>query len=222
MGFNPYRVFKLAATYTVILLVYPFTQFQSLSGFQARCNLKFRSPGNVRSKGFNPYRVFKLAATKTGLYTLHQGEKVFQSLSGFQARCNRILPLIVCISTLFQSLSGFQARCNISSPASGKVYVLRFNPYRVFKLAATEIATLAWTLMLLFQSLSGFQARCNILDLEIVASDVLVSIPIGFSSSLQRSASQLDPRDCTDCFNPYRVFKLAATQVTVGAGVAVG
>jgi len=64
ISFNPYRVFRFAATYTpasplkVTKLV-----FQSLSGFQVRCN-------TIMKKGH-------------GL-TLRE----FQSLSGFQVRCN--------------------------------------------------------------------------------------------------------------------------------------
>jgi len=41
VGFNPYRVFKFVATYQGVLTTpYPEQKFQSLSGFQVRCNTK--------------------------------------------------------------------------------------------------------------------------------------------------------------------------------------
>ena len=40
-GFNPYRVFKFVATTELNSILACAGQFQSLSGFQVRCNLKF-------------------------------------------------------------------------------------------------------------------------------------------------------------------------------------
>jgi len=88
---------------------------------------------------------------------------MFQSLSGFQVRCNPMTAgLAPLITGMFQSLSGFQVRCN-----------------------GEERTCQAYGG--LFQSLSGFQVRCNI-DYFKPAISVLskVSIPIGFSGSLQR------------------------------------
>ena len=60
-----------------------------------------------------------------------------------------------------------------------------FNPYRVFKFVATSRTPLARTRSDKFQSLSGFQVRCNGITLWCVNDVVMVTIPIGFSSSVQ-------------------------------------
>ena len=60
-----------------------------------------------------------------------------------------------------------------------------FNPYRVFKFVATQPSRSRTGLTSLFQSLSGFQVRCNIEDPIFFDREEAVSIPIGFSSSLQ-------------------------------------
>jgi len=114
------------------------TQFQSLSGFQVRCNFKWRRLALARRYGFNPYRVFKFVAT--------------ERLGIVQLQVYR-----------FQSLSGFQVRCNPWSGQHWKPPEMCFNPYRVFKFVATL-------------RLPGSQGLPG-----------TVSIPIGFSSSLQRS-----------------------------------
>ena len=138
-------------------------KFQSLSGFQVRCNLIFYPNFGFR----HPW---------------------FQSLSGFQVRCNFEYYFCYSIWTFkFQSLSGFQVRCNNDRvPATGSIRHC-FNPYRVFKFVATFLDSLC-------------RFHCH-----------TVSIPIGFSSSLQLQtwigAAILRP-----CFNPYRVFKFVATQ----------
>ena len=63
---------------------------------------------------------------------------------------------------LFQSLSGFQVRCNVLENVTGQVVGYQF------------------------QSLSGFQVRCNSRPGSWFGGTTNpVSIPIGFSSSLQ-------------------------------------
>ena len=85
----------------------------------------------------------------------------------------------------FQSLSGFQVRCNQNGGGLSMAAGHSFNPYRVFKFVATT-TTCRWTRPIKrFQSLSGFQVRCNSYrDLDGLSRGA-VSIPIGFSSSLQ-------------------------------------
>ena len=79
-----------------------------------------------------------------------------------------------------------------SSLQHGKLFLhvtteFGFNPYRVFKFAAT-------------------------LGDEFAVSDgETVSIPIGFSSSLQQQATRIQELENIG-FNPYRVFKFAATR----------
>jgi hypothetical protein len=68
-----------------------------------------------------------------------------------------------------------------------------------------------------FQSLSGFQVRCNTaLSCHILIREKSVSIPIGFSSSLQRLVLLWHELDQIS-FNPYRVFKFVATASPSGA-----
>ena len=161
--------------------------FQSLSGFQVRCNL-------------------------IPLYFTNVHYRLFQSLSGFQVRCNFWLVYVlkhslVCVSipigfssslqhrvvdpltsstTMFQSLSGFQVRCNQTTKMSSTAGYWCFNPYRVFKFVATPSPVIVSSVSHWFQSLSGFQVRCN-RSWKVGTSWVScrVSIPIGFSSSLQ-------------------------------------
>ena len=88
MGFNPYRVFKFVATQDASRSWEKQQQFQSLSGFQVRCNEKdehfkevpdlfqslsgfqvrcnasLREWEGQRIVRFNPYRVFKFVATR--------------------------------------------------------------------------------------------------------------------------------------------------------------
>ena len=71
-------------------------------------------------------------------------------------------------------------------------------------------SSLGWGQWTGFQSLSGFQVRCNT-DIGVFQfSGEGVSIPIGFSSSLQPPVQdRLPPKGLG--FNPYRVFKFVAT-----------
>ena len=160
--------------------------FQSLSGFQVRCNMT------------QPLSSLKLT--------------VFQSLSGFQVRCNKSLqvhihrckPLVSIpigfssslqqrtrrekgrMSVKFQSLSGFQVRCNriFIFPACCRGHVsipIGFSSslQPIDEMEAREA-------LAKFQSLSGFQVRCNQNeDLVLVSREI--------------------------SFNPYRVFKFVAT-----------
>ncbi len=62
----------------------------------------------------------------------------------------------------------------------------KFQSLWVFKFVATEAGNVMVTdATKRFQSLSGFQVRCNICRLRCLLRRLLVSIPIGFSSSLQ-------------------------------------
>ena len=62
-----------------------------------------------------------------------------------------------------------------------------FNPYRVFKFVATVALKKVLDIAEAFQSLSGFQVRCNSPGLQYQERRESVSIPIGFSSSLQHN-----------------------------------
>ena len=138
-------------------------QFQSLSGFQVRCNLGLEEIRRWDYLGFNPYRVFKFVATSVLDWARYRSS-TFQSLSGFQVRCNdhiriasrkQVVNVSIPIgfsSSLqrkraprrntsmmpFQSLSGFQVRCNQATMVGSLPSLLGFNPYRVFKFVATQ------------------------------------------------------------------------------------
>ena len=87
-GFNPYRVFKFVATWSTTGTSVPGrARFQSLSGFQVRCNVGSGPAYGIFSPSFNPYRVFKFVAT-LGKSDSSRPLERFQSLSGFQVRCN--------------------------------------------------------------------------------------------------------------------------------------
>ena len=93
--------------------------------------------------------------------------------------------------TEFQSLSGFRVRCNEEASRPTLLTSLKF------------------------QSLSGFRVRCNVLCKEQQMTDREVSIPIGFSSTLQLHLLIWCLTDA-DGFNPYRVFEYVATYFLPG------
>ena len=142
-GFNPYRVFKLAAT-------------------------QYAAFGISPSSCFNPYRVFKLAATLQNIQSQYSSFKVSIPI-GFSSSLQLPARSYSLLIVKFQSLSGFQARCNEMLQNLRISLHCRFNPYRVFKLAATEIVDYLTRIVgYLFQSLSGFQARCNGIPLSVI------------------------------------------------------
>ena len=164
---------------------------------------------------FNPYRVFKFVATTGSDVSLYLQANRFNPYRVFKfvatCRCYADRP---ARQYWFQSLSGFQVRCNAFTSVSDDWISSRF------------------------QSLSGFQVRCNtgIMSCRVSVIDD-VSIPIGFSSSLQPEFAgsiapcQIDVSipigfssslqlcmhgqrySLDSSFNPYRVFKFVATIV---------
>ena len=258
-GFNPYRVFKFVATLASCYRSIDWSKFQSLSGFQVRCNLgevehvrvvldvsipigfssslqprrcwlrRFRLsrvsiPIGFSSSlqpvvevvsrparySFNPYRVFKFVATRDPV--ANRGEYDLVSIPiGFSSSLQpKERSHMNSRPAWFQSLSGFQVRCNARTGLQGEGYGNCFNPYRVFKFVATVNLVAPSSLISKFQSLSGFQVRCNIFIKQVFPIRCIVSIPIGFSSSLQRYTMP-QRSGSGEGFNPYRVFKFVAT-----------
>ena len=218
-SFNPYRVFKFVATSRLCHNSLFHQSFQSLSGFQVRCNfwencrdrrnnIRFQSLSGFQVRcnseepglrpaeccSFNPYRVFKFVAT-VGVLLIYTLIVLFQSLSGFQVRCNSYESIShQFLLASFQSLSGFQVRCNFFRPAS---------PGRR---------------LTVFQSLSGFQVRCNTLQNIITVKYIICFNPyrvFKFVATLMWRTS-ICPSDV--CFNPYRVFKFVATSELIENG----
>jgi len=135
----------------------------------------------------------------------------------------------------FQSLSGFQVRCNVLKPPVLSSPNSSFNPYRVFKFVATGLDRPAAGAEDNVSIPIGFSSslqplydicassRIGAVSIPIGFSSSLqhrtrshsyprtdVSIPIGFSSSLQRPTSS-GTMPIQESFNPYRVFKFVAT-----------
>ena len=101
--------------------------FQSLSGFQVRCNFRGVPARNICSFGFNPYRVFKFAATLVQTKYRRKG-RCFNPYRVFK---------FAATMTVFIAASNFS---------------LSFNPYRVFKFAAT--APFEWLFLAIILSKS--------------------------------------------------------------------
>ena len=106
---------------------------------------------------------------------------------GFSSTLQRISDLLRMWSiSLFQSLSGFRVRCNHAPGGQPRHPSPGFNPYRVFEYVAT----------------TGEHHRAGL--------GISVSIPIGFSSTLQLPP-RTDAARASTSFNPYRVFEYVAT-----------
>ena len=236
--------------------------FQSLSGFQVRCNLPPEPDPNWPLSGFNPYRVFKFAATqqqakpsgsesevsipigfssslqlqtRKARCSFHRTVSIpigfssslqlndftisdlmmnwFQSLSGFQVRCNTDRPhLSPTSSVVFQSLSGFQVRCNGGGSGGFPDRVAGVSIPIGFSSSLQHAVLPAGCFSDgRFQSLSGFQVRCNgPPHSKLVTSGYKFQSLSGFQVRCNGSAMSHSPRSSV-CFNPYRVFKFAAT-----------
>ena len=113
--------------------------FQSLSGFQVRCNSIKQIDGIMSmSRCFNPYRVFKFVATQHIRYGTKYRLITFQSLSGFQVRCNADLSGYLDVLTqCFNPYRVFKFVATIDSADGNRASGWGFNPYRVFKFVAT-------------------------------------------------------------------------------------
>ena len=135
--------------------------FQSLSGFQVRCNIFLCLISAQILICFNPYRVFKFVATTSDPILQKNGHWSFNPYRVFKFVATSRFLRDSLAALRFQSLSGFQVRCNGNESK---------------KLVELEK----------FQSLSGFQVRCNLKKQPIRVDEDGVSIPIGFSSSLQQ------------------------------------
>ena len=187
-GFNPYRVFKFVATYSESVQPIWIEKFQSLSGFQVRCNIAYATA-----------------------QTLPQ--TTFQSLSGFQVRCN--LDRITAKKETVLSFNPYRVfkfvataifRKATNEPGSPVSIPIGFSSSLQLPKPSGAVPSSLW-----FQSLSGFQVRCNIYLSPLDRWIKEVSIPIGFSSSLQPGYRH-DRHDGQHGFNPYRVFKFVATR----------
>ena len=181
--FNPYRVFRFVATESPVLQARVGSGFQSLSGFQVRCNPLAVSQMWQRA-GFNPYRVFRFVATlplarnvtfskvsipigfsgslqPRKLNLIRQKMHWFQSLSGFQVRCNFRASARRQLAKEVSIPIGFSGSLQLGQTLVAKKLFNGFNPYRVFRFVATLPSALDNPVAAEFQSLSGFQVRCN-------------------------------------------------------------
>ena len=160
--------------------------FQSLSGFQVRCNLISDRPVRCQMGCFNPYRVFKFAAT----WGMKHIERLRRSVSipiGFSSSLQHAFAFFVIFP-------GFRVSIPIGFSSSLQQEILKW-PNGTPNIVSIPIgfsSSLQRYMRLdksqgdiKFQSLSGFQVRCNLRIRIGISAASLVSIPIGFSSSLQ-------------------------------------
>gem|GEM_PF-1711076 len=234
--FNPYRVFKPLATRLPHIPSAAPLRFQSLSGFQAACDVVW-GPGLAPIHArFQSLSGFQAACDCLPSYPLHASAFVSIPI-GFSSRLrhrkylnssliefdvsipigfsSRLRPTEIRQSSggllSFQSLSGFQAACDRTLTLTPTTIPPRFNPYRVFK----PLATL-WKSTKLRATVQGFnpyrvfKPLATPEDFRSVLFKFFVSIPIGFSSRL-RQRRRKRSRGPMESFNPYRVFKPLAT-----------
>ena len=137
---------------------------------------------------------------------------MFQSLSGFRVRCNRVIARIILIrSTSFNPYRVFEYVATINGNR-WKSGIKRFQSLSGFRVRCNNFcAVVSAGVLDKFQSLSGFRVRCNIDDVTWKEELNLVSIPIGFSSTLQQYTIYHYSGNGIS-FNPYRVFEYVATQ----------
>ena len=135
--------------------------FQSLSGFQVRCNSGARHGGDHGSRSFNPYRVFKFVATRLRLRNQRAGPGVSIPI-GFSSS---LQPKEHCLWAVrietFQSLSGFQVRCNIFGHRERFDRRVVSIPIGFSSSLQRRVRSSIRANIDSFQSLSGFQVRCN-------------------------------------------------------------
>ena len=146
------------------------TKFQSLSGFQVRCNWDKWSGSSAGSAVVS----IPIGFSSSLQPILLQGQTTQNTQVsipiGFSSSLQHAVASMMSLGKpTFQSLSGFQVRCNQVNGLYQLVGKGRFNPYRVFKFVATIMN-------------SYFRGSIN-----------CVSIPIGFSSSLQPGRSGVEP-----------------------------
>ena len=215
-SFNPYRVFKFVATAYDVISATIEKSFQSLSGFQVRCN--------TASGRALPGRLCW-----------------FQSLSGFQVRCNLPGRFNYTVSRAKVSIPiGFSSSLQHKTVTMNQRIAISFNPYRVFKFVATSGRDICgcdpcsvsipigfssslqrmclsptWPRRLSFQSLSGFQVRCNdFVEQSHTEQGQRFQSLSGFQVRCNNFFFAM-PLCVRLCFNPYRVFKFVATMPSI-------
>ena len=186
--------------------------FQSLSGFQVRCNFNHLIREGVIMASFNPCRVFKCAATLMLMFPVSLPKKGFNPCRVFKCAATAEpcqdrgdIGIYVSIPVGFSSALQlnphnpihvgcccfnpcrvFKCAATASFGSDWLMIGCCFNPCRVFKCAATSMSGAFLNAFMQFQSLSGFQVRCNLGDVLLMPKSSGVSIPVGFSSALQR------------------------------------
>ena len=168
----------------------------------------------VLSRSFNPYRVFEYVATlvlddsyRWRVFSFNP-YRVFEyvATSLRLVHCDQW----TCVSIPIGFSSTLQPGYRIWKRNSWNC----FNPYRVFEYVATSPTVNRNNPKKMFQSLSGFRVRCNHISFNIISDNHYVSIPIGFSSTLQLPFNKHLVSHFIR-FNPYRVFEYVATEVRV-------
>ena len=158
--------------------------FQSLSGFQVRCNSCRSCQSEVSAVVSIPIGFSSSLQQPVGRPDL---TSLLVSIPiGFSSSLQRAGALDRYFSQPVSIPIGFSSSLQRYHFFHDRYFRTSFNPYRVFKFVATQLLLYFRSIMMRFQSLSGFQVRCNTLPKTRAGQYHNVSIPIGFSSSLQR------------------------------------
>ena len=210
--FNPYRVFWFAATGGQEPIPVMCTGFQSLSGFLVRCNNSPTGTGKCIGKEFQSLSGFLVRCNvryDRREADLNDWVSIPIGFSGsLQPPDDRHISVSYDAVSIpigfsgslqqpgsnrpgvpageFQSLSGFLVRCNLSSGQAGIQPNPSFNPYRVFWFAATFLPTGRLRFSFRFNPYRVFWFAATSGSLPGPHNlRKMVSIPIGFSGSLQ-------------------------------------
>ncbi len=184
-GFNPYRVFKFVATPGIWIDDIQLDKFQSLSGFQVRCNIILSAqvhglrdvsiPIGFSSSLQPPPSAIMTTAKAVSIpigfssslqlpfsLFLHNVLLYVSIPIGFSSSLQpHFLYSSIMFFSMFQSLSGFQVRCNPVRSLREKAVRL-FQSLSGFQVRCNNLRSLSpGRTRATFQSLSGFQVRCN-------------------------------------------------------------
>ena len=184
-GFNPYRVFEYVATSSTAASVSSTHMVSIPIGFSSTLQQDFGELSDIRMIGFNPYRVFEYVATG-GNASLFLSLLLVSIPIGFSSTLQR--------STFFR----VRRRHAVSIPIGFSSTLQRcwlpwhprrssgFNPYRVFEYVATMPPETCTRQSYSFNPYRVFEYVATSTPLILSKPIRWVSIPIGFSSTLQR------------------------------------
>ena len=183
--------------------------FQSLSGFQVRCNRR-------SAEYFESIRPVSIPIGFSSSLQLQRSNVEFtrQRVSipiGFSSSLQpRKRSIGIQISLGFNPYRVFKFVATSNASRLSFLYSFSFNPYRVFKFVATPVQHTSFCHNGRFQSLSGFQVRCNLILWARSGRCTWFQSLSGFQVRCNCRIFG-HRRRLQQGFNPYRVFKFVAT-----------